>query len=147
MESADIPTMTSIHLAAFNGHTQVLQRPLATDERNIYSEDSTGSASLMWASLNGNHRSVQPVLSYGADVNNQNRSCSNALHAAYSDWDLANITFNKNNINNDTPARHPKHHIANKKNKKKKKKKRFRARDTIMKSKVRQNFSKTLKIT
>ncbi|CAI7647886.1 unnamed protein product [Penicillium discolor] len=80
----EIPTMTSIHLAAYNGHTQVLHRLLATGESNINSADSTGSTAVMYASLNGHHEAVQQILSHGADVNIRNRKSSNVLYAACS---------------------------------------------------------------
>ncbi|PIG84613.1 hypothetical protein AARAC_010916 [Aspergillus arachidicola] len=77
-----IPTMQALHLAAFNGHIQVLHRLLATDKGNMNSTDSTGSTAVMWASLNGHQDAVQMILSHGANVNTIGGEYGDALQAA-----------------------------------------------------------------
>lgn len=80
----EAPMMTSLHLAAFNGHTQILHRLLGTGESNVDSPDSTGSTAVMWASLNGHDGAVKLILSHGANVNIRYKGSSNALYNACS---------------------------------------------------------------
>ncbi|KAJ5140977.1 hypothetical protein N7448_004385 [Penicillium atrosanguineum] len=76
------PTMNGIHLAAFNGHLEVIQRQLSEDETILDIADSTGSCPLKWASFNGHHDVVQLMLNYCADVNTPDSDHGTILHAA-----------------------------------------------------------------
>ncbi|KAJ5148145.1 hypothetical protein N7526_001497 [Penicillium atrosanguineum] len=70
MQKKRTPMMNdAIHLAALNGHEQVVHDLLAEDESRINIVDSTGSHAVMWASLNGYEVIVQMILDHGAEVN------------------------------------------------------------------------------
>jgi ankyrin repeat protein len=77
-----VPHMNPIHLAAFNGHTHMVRKLLAGNEKNINKGDGTGSNALMWASMNGYKEVVELLLEHGADVNAQGGKYGNALQAA-----------------------------------------------------------------
>jgi ankyrin repeat protein len=78
----EVPHMNPIHLAAFNGHTHMVRKLLAGNEKNINKGDGTGSNALMWASLNGYKEVTELLLEHGADANAQGGEYGNALHAA-----------------------------------------------------------------
>lgn len=79
-----MPKMDAIHLAAFNGHTRMVQRLLAGDENNTNKADDTGSNALIWASLIGQTGVTELLLQQGADANAQGGKYGNALFAASS---------------------------------------------------------------
>lgn len=64
-----MPRMNAIHLAAFNGHTRMVQKLLTRSENDINKTDDTGSNALIWASLNGHTRVTELLLQHGADAN------------------------------------------------------------------------------
>ncbi|KAB8069853.1 ankyrin repeat-containing domain protein [Aspergillus leporis] len=76
------PKVDAVHLAALNGHAYMLQIVITTDKGTINQPDSTGTTALIWASRNGRHEAVNPLLDNGADVNTQGGGDENALHAA-----------------------------------------------------------------
>ena len=82
MPYQEMPKMEAIHLAAFNGHRQVVHRLLAEGDSNLNVADTTGSYPVAWASLNGHPEIVQLMLSRGAKVNALGGSYGNALQAA-----------------------------------------------------------------
>ncbi|KAF6811461.1 Ankyrin repeat domain-containing protein 50-like protein 3 [Colletotrichum plurivorum] len=76
--------LNSVHLAALNGHDEVLWRLLASDDAAMNSRDEAGYTPLIWGSLEGRQNSVQMLLDKGADVNAQGGVYGNALQAASS---------------------------------------------------------------
>jgi ankyrin repeat protein len=80
----ELPSIDAIHLAAFNGHEQVVRSLCAQDESVINIADGEGSYPVIWASLNGNSKIVQGLLDLGAYVNVQGGPYGNALQAACS---------------------------------------------------------------
>ncbi|KAB8229020.1 purine and uridine phosphorylase [Aspergillus alliaceus] len=79
-----MPKMDAIHLAAFNGHTRMVQKLLTAKETDTNKADDTGSSALVWASLNGHTGVTELLLQKGADVNAQGGEYGNALQAASS---------------------------------------------------------------
>ena len=77
-----IPVMSTLHLAAFNGHEHEVQYILGVDKSDINTPDDTTTYPVMWASLNGHDRIVQLLLERGADANAQGGEYGNALQAA-----------------------------------------------------------------
>ncbi|KAH9225992.1 hypothetical protein K456DRAFT_1731416 [Colletotrichum gloeosporioides 23] len=73
-----------MHLAALNGHDEVLSRLLASDDVTLNSRDTEGQTPLIWGALEGRQDSVQILLNRGADVNAQGGYYGNALQAALS---------------------------------------------------------------
>jgi hypothetical protein len=80
----EIPVMSALHLAAFNGHEHEVQYILGVDKSDVNTPDDTTTYPVMWASLNGNDRIVELLLERGADVNAQGGRHGNALQAACS---------------------------------------------------------------
>jgi ankyrin repeat protein len=76
------PTMNAIHLAAFNGHQNVLSRLDMSSNGGIDQADSSKTNSLHWACLRGNVEVVQLLLGKGADVNARGGKYGSALQAA-----------------------------------------------------------------
>ncbi|KAF6808110.1 Ankyrin repeat domain-containing protein 50-like protein 3, partial [Colletotrichum plurivorum] len=76
--------LNSVHLAALNGHDEVLSRLLALDDCASNLRDNKGETPLIWGSLEGRQNSVQTLLNKGADVNAQGGYYGNALQAASS---------------------------------------------------------------
>jgi hypothetical protein len=79
-----MPKMDAIHLAAFNGHTRMVQKLLTGNENDTNKADDTGSNALIWASLNGHTGVTELLLQHGADANAQGGEYGNALQAASS---------------------------------------------------------------
>jgi ankyrin repeat protein len=82
MPHIGVPTMDSVHLAAFNGHEKVLRRLIARDNTHINTPDSEDSYPVTWSALNGHDNVVRILLDRGADVNAQGGYYGNALQAA-----------------------------------------------------------------
>ncbi|KAJ5932852.1 hypothetical protein N7516_007341 [Penicillium verrucosum] len=78
----EIPVMSALHLAAFNGHEQEVRSILSVDKRDVNTPDDTKTYPLIWASLNGHDETVELLLERGADVNAQGGLYENALYAA-----------------------------------------------------------------
>ncbi|KAJ6100146.1 hypothetical protein N7467_001681 [Penicillium canescens] len=95
------PSMDVIHLAAFNGHEQVVHSLCAEDQSVINIADSTGSYpillecgadvnaqgglygnALQAACFEGHYNAVQLLVEHGADVNSRGGLYGNALQAA-----------------------------------------------------------------
>jgi hypothetical protein len=76
------PKMNSIHLAAFNGHNNIICRLFAINKNAVSHPDNTGMDALMWASLRGHYETVRILLENGANVNAQGGEYGNALHVA-----------------------------------------------------------------
>ncbi|KAJ5915638.1 hypothetical protein N7466_011571 [Penicillium verhagenii] len=76
--------MKAIHLAAFNGHEQVVCDLLAKDTRVSNLPDGFGIHPLAWATLKdyGNIDILRILLRGGADINAQSESAGSALQAA-----------------------------------------------------------------
>ncbi|KAK1621903.1 hypothetical protein BDP81DRAFT_387273, partial [Colletotrichum phormii] len=77
--------LNSVHLAALNGHDEVLRRLLASDDAALNSKATAGYTPLIWGSLEGRQNSVQMLLDKGADVNAEGGEYGNALQAASSE--------------------------------------------------------------
>jgi ankyrin repeat protein len=82
MGSEWMPKMDAIHLAAFNGHTRMVQKLLTGNENDTNKADNTGSNALIWASLNGHTGVTELLLQQGADVSAQGGKHGSALYAA-----------------------------------------------------------------
>jgi hypothetical protein len=80
-----VPTVNSLHIAAFTGHEQEVEYLLEDDPSIVNMADSTSTYPIMWASLNGHREVVRMLLEKGADVNAQGGDHSNALGAACSE--------------------------------------------------------------
>jgi hypothetical protein len=76
------PKMSAIHLAAFNGHDNIIHRLLTSDKSTVSYQDNMGMDALKWASLQGHCKTVHILLERGADVNAQGGRYGNALQAA-----------------------------------------------------------------
>jgi hypothetical protein len=76
------PVMSTLHLAAFNGHKQEVNSILGLDKSDINTPDDTRTYPVIWASLNGHDRTVELLLEQGADANAQGGFFGNALQAA-----------------------------------------------------------------
>ncbi|KAK1613485.1 hypothetical protein BDP81DRAFT_336975 [Colletotrichum phormii] len=74
--------LNSVHLAALNGHDEVLSRLLASDDTALNSRDGTGQTPLIWGSFEGRQKTVQMLFDKGADVNARGGPYGNALKAA-----------------------------------------------------------------
>jgi ankyrin repeat protein len=75
------PKMDPLHLAAFNGHVDIVYMLITGDKNTIDYLDGTGMDALMWASLRGRHEVVK-ILLERADVHAQGGQYCNALQAA-----------------------------------------------------------------
>ncbi|KAE8373776.1 hypothetical protein BDV26DRAFT_296646 [Aspergillus bertholletiae] len=75
------PKMNAIHLAAFNGHTHVVELIITTED-TINKKDSSGATALIWASRNGHCETMKMLLENGADINTEGGRYGNALQAA-----------------------------------------------------------------
>ncbi|KAJ9264731.1 hypothetical protein DTO280E4_6141 [Paecilomyces variotii] len=62
------PKMSAIHLAALNGHSNILERLVTESTSGIGGPDDTGTTALIYASANGHDDTVSLLLSKGADV-------------------------------------------------------------------------------
>ncbi|KGO57587.1 hypothetical protein PEX2_020310 [Penicillium expansum] len=78
----EVPQMSALHLAAFNGHEQQVSSILAIDKGTLNTPDTTGTYPVIWASLNGHEKTVQILLEQGADIHAQDGLYGNALQAA-----------------------------------------------------------------
>ncbi|KAJ5493902.1 hypothetical protein N7463_009989 [Penicillium fimorum] len=78
----NVPKMTALHLAAFNGHEQQVSSILAASKVNIDIADETGTYPIIWASMNGHDTVVQMLVHQGANVNARSGGRRNALRAA-----------------------------------------------------------------
>lgn len=77
------PSMSSLRLAAFNGHKGVLQRLVQGNELSLDKSDEEVAAALYWASFRGHLEMVQLLLDKGANINAQcGELYGNALRAA-----------------------------------------------------------------
>lgn len=76
--------MDSIHLAAFNGHKNMVQKLIRGNKSLINQADEAGMSALHWASSRGHHEIVEILLDKGADVNFQGGIYGTALCAASS---------------------------------------------------------------
>ncbi|EED18088.1 ankyrin repeat domain protein, putative [Talaromyces stipitatus ATCC 10500] len=76
------PKMKALHLAAFNGHPNILCRVDVNETGAIDWVDGLGITSLQWASERGHPEIVKLLLEKGADFNAQGGQYGNALQAA-----------------------------------------------------------------
>ncbi|KAJ5938081.1 hypothetical protein N7454_004423 [Penicillium verhagenii] len=74
--------MEAIHLAAFNGHEQVVCDLLAEDTRVSNVPDGAGIYPLAWASSEDHGNTLQILLEHEADINAQSEYYGSALQAA-----------------------------------------------------------------
>jgi ankyrin repeat protein len=76
------PNMNALHLAAFNGHSNMVSLLAMNEKYPIDQIDDVNMNALCWACLRGHPNTVQTLLDKGADVNPQGGAYSNALQAA-----------------------------------------------------------------
>ncbi|GFF47445.1 ankyrin repeat protein [Aspergillus udagawae] len=84
MPYTERPTMNIIHLAAFNGHKDVVKKFIAEFQTTIDQTDNKKMNALTWASLRGHRDVVELLLENGANVNTPVGIFGNALHASSS---------------------------------------------------------------
>ncbi|KUL83288.1 hypothetical protein ZTR_09137 [Talaromyces verruculosus] len=73
------PKMKAFHLAAFNGHPEILCGAAMNNAGEIDRVDGSGTTSLQWACERGHSEIVQVLIELGADVNAQGGDYGNAL--------------------------------------------------------------------
>lgn len=78
------PNMNALHLAAFNGHSDMVSL-LINEKYDVDDTDDTEMNALRWACLRGHSNIVQILLSRGADTNAQGGLYGNALQAPSSE--------------------------------------------------------------
>ncbi|KAH8696360.1 putative ankyrin repeat-containing protein [Talaromyces proteolyticus] len=76
------PSMNALHLAAFNGHNDMVSVLVINEKYVIDQADNTNMNALRWACLRGHSNIVQILLAEGTDVNGQGGNYGNALQAA-----------------------------------------------------------------
>ena len=76
------PEMTAIRLAAFNGHSDILEIIFQTENLDLDAQDQEERTPLIWASHLGHEKVVQMLLDKGAEVNAQGGEYGNALQGA-----------------------------------------------------------------
>ncbi|EED11950.1 ankyrin repeat-containing protein, putative [Talaromyces stipitatus ATCC 10500] len=76
------PKMKALHLAAFNGHPDILCRVDVNKTDAVDQFDRSGTTALQWACERGHLEIAQLLLEKGADVNAQGGYYGNALNAA-----------------------------------------------------------------
>ncbi|OQR75936.1 hypothetical protein BIW11_08099 [Tropilaelaps mercedesae] len=81
METVDERGWTPLHLAAANGHTDIVKY-LCSEGAHIRALDPTGYTSMHVAAMNGNEPCLQVLLKMGADVDNEASDGFTPLHLA-----------------------------------------------------------------
>ncbi|KAH8696488.1 Pfs, NACHT and ankyrin domain protein [Talaromyces proteolyticus] len=76
------PKMHALHLAALNGHDDIILRLLLQSSSTPHHRDSSRTTALQYASWRGNYKSVDILLEKGADINARGGQYGNALQAA-----------------------------------------------------------------
>ncbi|EED17327.1 ankyrin repeat-containing protein, putative [Talaromyces stipitatus ATCC 10500] len=76
------PKMNALHLAAFNGHEEILLRVALNKKEAIDQTDNSATSALQWACLRGHSRIVERLIKKGANINAQGGYYSNAVQAA-----------------------------------------------------------------
>ncbi|CAI7636528.1 unnamed protein product [Penicillium bialowiezense] len=76
------PTLTATHLAALNGHQNMLLRLLDEGQLKPNVADSVGSYPLTYASFMGHHKTAVILIEHGGDINAQGGPYSSPLQAA-----------------------------------------------------------------
>lgn len=76
------PKMEALHLAAFNGHQEILSLVGINEEEVVDHVDKSETNALQWARVRGHLKIVQRLLEKGANVNAQGGEYGNALYAA-----------------------------------------------------------------
>ncbi|KAJ5963150.1 hypothetical protein N7481_013455 [Penicillium waksmanii] len=79
------PRMKALHLAALNGHEQMVHFFLDAEQNDMNRADDISTYPLIWASLNGHEKVVQMLLERGADINACGGRYGNTLRAACSE--------------------------------------------------------------
>ncbi|EED17250.1 ankyrin repeat containing protein [Talaromyces stipitatus ATCC 10500] len=74
--------MDVLHLAAFNGHQNILCEMAMNERGSIDATDRSGTNALQWACMQGHSEVVPQLLERGADVNAEGGKYGNALQAA-----------------------------------------------------------------
>ncbi|KUL90511.1 hypothetical protein ZTR_00271 [Talaromyces verruculosus] len=82
MPTYEDPKMDTVHLAAFNGHSDIICRMDFETTDTVDRMDRSGRTALQWASERGNLEIIQLLLERGADVNSQGGEYGNALQGA-----------------------------------------------------------------
>jgi len=83
--SGTVPTLDVIHLAALNGHRNVIAHLLADGQVDPNVADTAGSYPLTYASSKGHYDVALLLIEYGAHVNARDECYSNALLTACAD--------------------------------------------------------------
>lgn len=76
------PKMKALHLAAFNGHPDILCRVDVNKAGVVHQFDRSGTTALQWACERGHLETLQLLLENGVDINAQGGYFGNALQAA-----------------------------------------------------------------
>ncbi|EED24223.1 ankyrin repeat-containing protein, putative [Talaromyces stipitatus ATCC 10500] len=76
------PKMEALHLAAFNGHQDIVRRIALNERGAIDKTDRSGTNAFQWACVQGCSRVVEQLLEMGANANAQGKEYGNALQAA-----------------------------------------------------------------
>ena len=100
--ATDTSGRTALHMAAANGHTDVMRRLLAAGANTEQRNDS-GNTALHWACMGGHVEAVQLLLKRGADPAALNRLDRTPLDGALDNEKILRV-FQQHRIGSEAPA-------------------------------------------